>query len=187
MDSHATFVSDIFLCICTGSGFTMNLEWSQQMMRGSWLDLKSQLTEPLVTKSNSSEELIATLASTGMGNLKAVQILSVTMKLSHSPMQFSEVEETICSTYGRGFVVSAFVKVWGWWHELYKILVWIFAIHAPQVGCKSCRWLTWLKAANTTKSKYMANGICSFRVFLVRFHVSDGKLESLREPGMLLP
>lgn len=90
MDSHATFVSDIFLCICTGSGFTMNLEWSQQMMRGSWLYLKSRLTEPLVTKSNSSEELIATLASTGMGNLKAVQILSVMMKLlssSHAVFQ----------------------------------------------------------------------------------------------------
>lgn len=34
------------------------------MMRGSWLKLKSQVTETFVTKSNSSEEPIVTLAST---------------------------------------------------------------------------------------------------------------------------
>lgn len=72
-------------------------------MRGPWLDLKSQLTEPLLTKVNKPEELIATLASKGMGNLKAVRSLGVVMKL------LSKVEETVCFIYGRGF---AFVKVW---------------------------------------------------------------------------
>lgn len=151
MDSHATFISDIFLCICTGSAFTMNLEWSRQMIRRSWLDLKSQLTQ----KVTHLRHWLLHLHHQWWETSKRYEATVSWWNFSHAPMQFSKVEETIYSTYGRGFVLPAFVKVWVWWEELYEILVWIVAIHAPQVGCKNCWWLTWLKAANTTKSKYI--------------------------------
>lgn len=92
--SHATFLSDTFLCICTGSAFTMNLKWSQQTVRGSWLGLKSRLTYHW-WQSSSPEELIPALAPTVVGNTKSVQSPSITRKLLSGSQLFSKVEETI--------------------------------------------------------------------------------------------
>lgn len=143
------------------------------------------------TKSNSSEALIATLASPVMGNLKAVWSHGVMMKLlacSHAVFQG-----------GRNNLFDI-------WKRL------CFTCSCESLGmvrrplqnssldcCNSCSsgWMQKLPVADLAKScQYhqeqihhvcCANDICSFRVFLVRIHVSDWKLESLWEPGILLP
>lgn len=151
MDSHATFLSDTALCTCAGSAFTMNLKWSQQTVRGSWLGWKSQLTYS-GDKAPDLRSWFLHWHQQWWKIFKLYQTSASWGNFSHGPMCFQRWKKQFVWRY----VLSTFVKDWLWWGELYKFPVWIVAVHDPAVGCRNCWWLTWQKAANAIQSKYIS-------------------------------
>lgn len=138
----------IYLILCW---FSFYFEWSQQMMRGSWLKLKSQVTETFVTKSNSSEEPIVTLAST------------VTKEASVSPWRHFprggvELGSNDLFDTWKGFYLPVIVKFWIWWAELYTPLDWIDAICALEVGLQNCPF--WLGQKHPVQPRAKTSHLC---------------------------
>lgn len=165
--------------VSVGSAFDANLEWSQQMRRSSWFDLKSPMTKGLIwgadyyTWINSDGKPLEQYeASASRRNLSSHVIFQ------GGRNSLFDVGRRFCVIY---FCESLSVVRWA------LKTVWIVAICATQFACRNCQCLTWWTTPSRPNISHVLHKHHLLLQSLGRTHVSGWRLEGMWEPRILLP